>query len=144
MNDKTMRDYAAESLTRMYDQVNPTLKEKQQSCSYKEGCPDVSDKEDRTDTADDKDNENDDREDSNDGENNVWTIKPMNGETDMVVINPAFGEGVRGVKILQQAVPFRMSKVKVWQHLFIVGNKKECNFFCCSELDLFLNTSLSL
>ena len=46
---------------------------------------------------------------------NLWQrmAKRETGVTDLVTINPAFGEGLRGVRILQQTVPFRISKVKV-------------------------------
>ena len=59
-----------------------------------------------------------------DAEKNVWR-RQAGGETgvaELVTVNPAFGEGLRGVRILQQAVPFRTSKLKVWLQSQDVGN----------------------
>ncbi len=39
------------------------------------------------------------------------------GKWTLTVINPALGEGLLGVRILQQSVPFRTSKVEVSQNI---------------------------
>ncbi|KAL8611053.1 hypothetical protein ACOMHN_042669 [Nucella lapillus] len=46
-------------------------------------------------------------------EKGVWGRRSETGGAELVTHNPALGEGLRGVRVLQQTVPFRASKIKI-------------------------------
>ncbi|KAK7493419.1 hypothetical protein BaRGS_00015319, partial [Batillaria attramentaria] len=89
VNDKQMRGFAEKCLSALANGGSRSVDE--ESCTS-DGCGD-----------------------SGESGAQMWQAPKhtVTGVTELVTVNPAFGEGLRGVRILQQTVPLRTSKIKI-------------------------------